>query len=37
MLRQCGFEDVEVWGNFARGAFKATDEKLVVQARRSRP
>jgi len=37
MLRMCGFEDVEMWGNFARGAFKATDEKMVVQARRSRP
>jgi SAM-dependent methyltransferase len=37
MLRLCGFEDIEVWGNFARGAFKANDEKMVVQARRSRP
>jgi len=37
MLRHCGFEEIEVWGNFARGAFRANDEKLVVQARRSRP
>ena len=37
MLGHCGFDEIEVWGNFARGAFKANDEKLVVQARRSRP
>jgi SAM-dependent methyltransferase len=37
MLRTCGFEEIEVWGNFERGAFGANDEKLVVQARRSRP
>lgn len=37
MLRQCGFEEIEVFGNFTRGAFRANDEKLVVQARRSRP
>lgn len=36
MLRLCGFEDIDVWGNFARGAFKANDEKMVVQARKAR-
>jgi SAM-dependent methyltransferase len=34
MLRLSGFQDVEVWGNFARGTFKANDEKLVVRARK---
>lgn len=34
MLRISGFDEVEVWGNFARGTFKASDEKLVVRARK---
>jgi SAM-dependent methyltransferase len=34
MLRLCGFEEITVWGNFARGTFKSNDEKIVAYARR---
>jgi len=36
MLQQCGFEEINLWGDFSRGTFRSGDDKIVAHAQKPR-